>query len=110
MARYRLELGPVPLHHQVYLDLRAALDWSHGLLASDAQRVFRRLSVFAGGFSLELALATVSDDSPDRPATQDKLIQPRPYPRFSNFGISGSGISFNSRSTTDSLDMPSACA
>jgi GntR family transcriptional regulator, N-acetylglucosamine utilization regulator len=26
MARYRLELGPVPLHHQVYLDLRAALD------------------------------------------------------------------------------------
>ena len=26
MARYRLELGPVPLHHQVYLDLRSALD------------------------------------------------------------------------------------
>jgi GntR family transcriptional regulator len=26
MARYRLELGPVPLHHQVYLDLRAAID------------------------------------------------------------------------------------
>ena len=26
VARYRLELGPVPLHHQVYLDLRAALD------------------------------------------------------------------------------------
>jgi GntR family transcriptional regulator len=28
MARFRLELGPVPLHHQVYLDLRAAID--HG--------------------------------------------------------------------------------
>ena len=26
MARFRLELGPVPLHHQVYLDLRRALD------------------------------------------------------------------------------------
>jgi GntR family transcriptional regulator len=26
VARYRLEIGPVPLHHQVYLDLRAALD------------------------------------------------------------------------------------
>ncbi len=26
MARYRLELGPVPLHHQVYLDLRGSLD------------------------------------------------------------------------------------
>ena len=26
MARFRLELGPIPLHHQVYLDLSAALD------------------------------------------------------------------------------------
>src|SRR5438128_4434405 len=26
MARYQLERGPVPLHHQVYLDLRASLD------------------------------------------------------------------------------------
>ncbi len=26
MARFRLELGPVPLHHQVYVDLLAALD------------------------------------------------------------------------------------
>jgi GntR family transcriptional regulator len=33
LARFRLELGPVPLHHQVYVDLRAALDddeWSPG--------------------------------------------------------------------------------
>jgi GntR family transcriptional regulator len=26
MARFRLEAGPIPLHHQVYLDLTAALD------------------------------------------------------------------------------------
>jgi GntR family transcriptional regulator len=26
VARYRLEVGPVPLHHQVYVDLKAALD------------------------------------------------------------------------------------
>lgn len=26
MARFKLELGPIPLHHQVYLDLKAALD------------------------------------------------------------------------------------
>ena len=26
MARFRLELGPIPLHHQVYVDLRSALD------------------------------------------------------------------------------------
>ena len=33
MARVRLELGPVPLHHQVYVDLRRALDageWAPG--------------------------------------------------------------------------------
>jgi GntR family transcriptional regulator len=33
MARFRLELGPIPLHHQVYLDLKAALDaaeWQPG--------------------------------------------------------------------------------
>src|SRR5262245_43105692 len=33
MARFRLEMGPVPLHHQVYLDLRGALDggeWAVG--------------------------------------------------------------------------------
>ena len=33
MARFRLELGPIPLHHQVYLDLKAALDgreWAPG--------------------------------------------------------------------------------
>ena len=26
MARFQLEVGPIPLHHQVYLDLRAALE------------------------------------------------------------------------------------
>ena len=33
MARFRLELGPVPLHHQVYLDLLASLNsgrWAPG--------------------------------------------------------------------------------
>jgi GntR family transcriptional regulator, N-acetylglucosamine utilization regulator len=33
LARYRLELGPIPLHHQVYLDLASALDtgeWQPG--------------------------------------------------------------------------------
>ena len=33
MARFRLELGPVPLHHQVYLDLVSAMDsgeWGPG--------------------------------------------------------------------------------
>jgi predicted ATPase len=35
--------------------MRATLDWSHGLLTEDEQIVFRRLSIFAGGFTLEAA-------------------------------------------------------
>ncbi len=37
--------------------LRATFDWSHQLLSTDEQRLFARLSVFAGGFSLEAAEA-----------------------------------------------------
>ena len=45
MARYRLELGPVPLHHQVYLDLRAALDhgeWRPGDLLPPERQLAER--------------------------------------------------------------------
>jgi predicted ATPase len=37
--------------------MRAALDWSHDLLSEGEQVLFRRLSVFAGGFRLEAAEA-----------------------------------------------------
>ena len=37
--------------------LRAAMDWSYGLLSAHERAVFRRLSVFAGSFSLEAAEA-----------------------------------------------------
>ena len=37
--------------------MRAALDWSHDLLCPEEMALFRRLSVFAGGFSLEAAEA-----------------------------------------------------
>jgi len=53
--------------------LRAALDWSHGLLSADEQMVFRRLGVFAGGFTLELAQRIVSDEHIDQWLVLDLL-------------------------------------
>jgi predicted ATPase/DNA-binding SARP family transcriptional activator/Tfp pilus assembly protein PilF len=41
--------------------LRATLDWSYALLEPAEQRLLRRLSVFAGGFSLELAEQIVAE-------------------------------------------------
>src|SRR5580658_1828168 len=41
-----------PPRHQA---LRATLDWSHDLLDAEERTVFRRLSVFASGFTLEAA-------------------------------------------------------
>jgi DNA-binding CsgD family transcriptional regulator/tetratricopeptide (TPR) repeat protein len=40
--------------------LRATLDWSHNLLSEAEQAMFQRLSVFAGGWTLEAAEAVCS--------------------------------------------------
>lgn len=53
--------------------LRAALDWSHALLGPAEQLVFRRLGVFVGGFSLELAQRVASDESIEPVAVLDHL-------------------------------------
>jgi predicted ATPase/class 3 adenylate cyclase len=42
--------------------LRATIEWSHDLLSRDAQRLFARLSVFAGGCTLEAAEAVSGAD------------------------------------------------
>lgn len=41
--------------------LRATIDWSHALLNEAEQVLFRRLAVFAGGFTLEAASAICMD-------------------------------------------------
>jgi len=48
----------VPPRHQT---MSAALDWSYGLLSELGQRVFRRLSIFSGGFTLQAAVAIAGD-------------------------------------------------
>ena len=53
--------------------LRAAIEWSHGLLTDDERIVFRRLGVFTGGFSLPLAQAVASDTRIDAWTVLDLL-------------------------------------
>ncbi|HLO14763.1 MAG TPA: tetratricopeptide repeat protein [Anaerolineales bacterium] len=43
--------------------LRAAIDWSYDLLSEQEQALFRRLTVFAGGWTLEAMQAVCSGDS-----------------------------------------------
>ncbi len=48
-----------PARHR---SLHDALDWSHGLLDAQDQRLFRALAVFAGGFTLDLAVTLTNDE------------------------------------------------
>jgi predicted ATPase len=41
--------------------MRAVVDWSYGLLSEDEQRFFRALGIFAGGFTVEAAVAVAMD-------------------------------------------------
>jgi predicted ATPase/DNA-binding SARP family transcriptional activator/DNA-binding CsgD family transcriptional regulator len=53
--------------------LRAALAWSYNLLLSEEKRLFRRFSVFAGGFTLEAAEAVDARGGVERGDTLDAL-------------------------------------
>ncbi|NBD20522.1 AAA family ATPase [Aquabacterium fontiphilum] len=71
--RFRLLAAPghsVPLRQQT---LAAALDWSHELLSGAEQAVFRRLSVFVGGFSVDMARALAREPGDDAWDTIERL-------------------------------------
>jgi predicted ATPase/class 3 adenylate cyclase len=45
--------------------MRALIDWSYDLLSEQEQKLFRRVAIFAGGWTLEAAEAVVTDDTLD---------------------------------------------
>ena len=53
--------------------LKATLKWSHDLLSEEERVLFRRLSVFAGGWTLEAAEAVCSGDGIQREDALDLL-------------------------------------
>jgi predicted ATPase/class 3 adenylate cyclase len=53
--------------------LRALIDWSYDLLSEPERTLFRRLSVFRGGFTLEAGETVTSDDALDRADVLDLL-------------------------------------
>jgi predicted ATPase len=54
---FQLLSGSRRTGHGVQRTLRETVDWSYGLLALPEQRLFNRLAVFAGGFTLDAAEA-----------------------------------------------------
>jgi predicted ATPase/DNA-binding SARP family transcriptional activator len=52
---FALLVGGARSAHPRHQALRATLDWSHDMLDAEERAAFRRLSVFAGGFTLEAA-------------------------------------------------------
>jgi non-specific serine/threonine protein kinase len=57
-------------HHRT---LHATMDWSHELLPEDERILFRRLSVFAGGFALEAAESVCAGEGLGRGAVLESL-------------------------------------
>jgi predicted ATPase/DNA-binding SARP family transcriptional activator len=53
--------------------MRALIDWSYDLLSNDESALFRKLSIFAGSFSLQTAAAVCSKGEIDELAVLDLL-------------------------------------
>jgi predicted ATPase len=59
-----------PRHHT----LRSSLDWSYRLLTEEEQWALRRLSVFAGSFTMDAAAAVATDRNYTKSETVDRVV------------------------------------
>jgi len=73
--RFRLLTGGSRMVLPRQQTLRAAMEWSYGLLSGPERTVLRRLSVFAGGWTLEAAEAICSGGSAEAFDILDLLTQ-----------------------------------
>lgn len=71
--RFRLLTAGSRLALRRHQTLRAALEWSYGLLSEQEQTIFDGLGAFAGGFSLESAQRLGTDAEIDEWAVLDHL-------------------------------------
>ena len=69
--RFGLLTGGARTAEPRHRTLAALLDWSHDLLGEDERRLFRRLAVFVGGWSLEAA-ERVCDEQPVAGSANDE--------------------------------------
>ncbi|MBV8344056.1 MAG: adenylate/guanylate cyclase domain-containing protein [Candidatus Eremiobacteraeota bacterium] len=63
--RFRLLIGGSRAALPRQQTMRALIDWSHDLLSQHEQRLFRRLAIFVGGWTLEAADAVCTDETFD---------------------------------------------
>jgi predicted ATPase/DNA-binding winged helix-turn-helix (wHTH) protein len=71
--RFRLLTAGTRTALRRHQTLRAAMEWSHGLLEETQRAVFRRLGVFSGGFTMELAQGVCADEERDAWAVLEQL-------------------------------------
>ena len=71
--RFRLLTGGSRTAVRRQQTLRASVDWSHALLTETERILFRRLSVFVGGFDLDGAHAVAGTDGVKRYQVLDQL-------------------------------------
>jgi predicted ATPase/DNA-binding CsgD family transcriptional regulator len=71
--RFRLLTGGARSAMPRQQTLRASVDWSHDLLTDDERTLFRRLAVFAGGFTLSAGERVCAGEGLDPLAILDQL-------------------------------------